>query len=157
MRRLRTLSVDMAPIRKPPHTRSRTFIKEWREAAGMTQEALAGALKVNQSTISNLESCRFPYRQDLLEKMARIFGCQPADILRGPPGQPATKGFEIEIIEDTARAMAHIYKLPLKDNLIDYLAAMIKSARAQRQALSQPRVRPPKDAPIPARAPRSPK
>lgn len=149
----------MAPIKKPPHVRGRTFIKEWRESAGLTQEALAGALKVNQSTISSLESGKFPYRQDILEKMARIFGCSPADILRGSPGKPVTSGFEIEIIADTARAMAQIYKLRLKDGLVDYLAGMIESARAQREALAQPPSQDllSKDAPISSRVIKSPK
>lgn len=145
----------MAPIKKPPHARSRTFIKEWRRKAGLTQKALAGALKVNQSTISSLEVGKFPYRQDLLERMAQIFGCEPADILRGPPGQCHTKGFEIEIIADTARAMAQIYQLSLRDGLIDSLAGMIESARVKREALVQPRSPPPKGALILSRVPKS--
>jgi transcriptional regulator with XRE-family HTH domain len=149
------LSVTMAPIKKPPHARNRTFIKEWRVKAGLTQEALAGALKVNQSTISSLEVGKFPYRQDLLERMAQIFGCEPADILRGPPGQCRTKGFEIEIIADTARAMAQIYQVSLRDGLIDVLAGMIESARAQREALAPHHNQPQKDGSIPSRAPKS--
>ncbi len=129
----------MAPVKKIPHKRDRHFIKEWLESIGKTQDVAAEELGVSQSSISRLLSSKSPYNQDLLEILARKYGWKPADLLKGPPGHTKTdKGRDAEIIADTARAMAQLYKIQLTDDVIDYLIGTIGAIRAQREALPPP-------------------
>jgi transcriptional regulator with XRE-family HTH domain len=77
----------MAPVCKPPHNRGKTFILEWREASGMTQEQIAKELKVKQPTISKLESGKTPYNQDFLERLAVLLKARPADLISRRPDE----------------------------------------------------------------------
>ncbi len=56
----------------------------------LKQAEVADELSVNQSTISNLENAKTPYDQDLLEKLARVYRCEPEDILSCNPLRPDT-------------------------------------------------------------------
>jgi transcriptional regulator with XRE-family HTH domain len=61
------------------------FIREWRKAKNMTQEQLAGALNVAVSTVSQLENGKQGYSQPMLQAIANVFGCEPADLLTRNP------------------------------------------------------------------------
>ena len=37
--------------------------------------------------VSRIEAGKTPYDQDILEHAAEVFGCSPADLLSGPPGE----------------------------------------------------------------------
>jgi transcriptional regulator with XRE-family HTH domain len=74
------------------------FIKAWREFRGLTQEKLAarvediGGQAISAGMISRLENRQVAYTQQRLEALADALGCDPADLLRRPPG--AATGIE---------------------------------------------------------------
>lgn len=78
----------MAPISKPKRKRDRHFIREWRIFREKNQSDIAEALDVNQSSISNLENGKTPYDQDVLERLAIYFGCDPQDLISINPLAP---------------------------------------------------------------------
>jgi len=65
---------------KPRH-----FIREWRKAAGLTQEQLASRLDVAVSTISQLETGKQGYSQPMLEALADALDTTPASLLMRNP------------------------------------------------------------------------
>lgn len=62
-------------------TRRKTFLLEWREHRGLSQEVVAAALSMNKSTLSRMERGLTPYSQDRLEALAALYGCDPAELL----------------------------------------------------------------------------
>lgn len=71
----------MPPSRlKKPQFR-RTFLKEWREHRGYTQEQAAAMIQMDRSNLSRVERAEIPYSQALLEAAAEAYRCEPVDIL----------------------------------------------------------------------------
>jgi len=79
----------MAPVKKSPHDRSKTFLRAWRLSRDMTQEEVAEKVEVNFTTIGRLERGEIPYNQDILEKLALIYGCDASDFLENDPLKPS--------------------------------------------------------------------
>lgn len=79
----------MAPRPKPKRVRSKHFFREWREKVFTRQADAEEALGWSQSKVSRLEKGISPYDQDDLEHAAEVFGCTPADLISGPPGDHA--------------------------------------------------------------------
>lgn len=79
----------LPPPKKPPHRR--TFIREWREYRGLTQEQLADRLEdvMGQGSLSRLERGLTGYTQASLEAIADALGCDVADLLGRLPGAPS--------------------------------------------------------------------
>ena len=79
----------MAPVKKPPHKLGRQYLREWRlsKRPELTQAKVADALDIDQSVISRLETGKTPYEQIMLERLAKLYGCEPADLIHGPPGR----------------------------------------------------------------------
>lgn len=75
----------MAPISKPLETLGKTFLKEYRRAAGLSQERAAAELKITRPLLSQIENAKSPYSQRHLEQAAKLYGCTPAEILDRPP------------------------------------------------------------------------
>lgn len=70
--------------------RRRTFIKEWREYRGLSQEALGERLETSGGSISRIENGSQPYTQDTLEALAHALMTTPASLLiRNPKDQDA--------------------------------------------------------------------
>lgn len=78
------------------------YIREWREAAGLSQERLAELVNellwqweptrkegVGRPQVSKIESGRRGYKQEVLEAMAEVIGCLPSDLLSRRPDEPA--------------------------------------------------------------------
>jgi predicted AAA+ superfamily ATPase/DNA-binding XRE family transcriptional regulator len=78
----------MPPTGKPPRKRTPHFIEAWRRHAGLTQVQVAEKMKIEQSTVSKLERGLSPYDQDMLEELAAVFKCSPADLISQQPGAP---------------------------------------------------------------------
>ena len=76
----------MPSAHKPPRKRTPHFIEAWRRHAGLTQVQVAEKMKVEQSTVSKLERGLSPYDQDMLEELAAVFECAPADLISQQPG-----------------------------------------------------------------------
>lgn len=93
--------------------RRRTFIREWREHRGLTQEQLANRLDTSVASISRIETGTQPYTQDTLEALADALMTDPASlIMRNPADQEAiwslwerAKPGERKMIVDIARTV----------------------------------------------------
>jgi len=74
----------------PPGERvlQRTFIRQWRKKAGLSQTALGAVLGVSTATISQIENAETGYKQEYLEAIAEAVGCDPADLLVRSPDDP---------------------------------------------------------------------
>lgn len=70
---------------RTPAQRRRTFIAEWREFRGLSQERLAELLDTTKATISRIENLKIGYSQDFLEACADMLGTHPAILLSRPP------------------------------------------------------------------------
>ena len=77
----------------PPPRRSRfrsTFIAQWRDFRGLTQEQLASRLEMTQSHLSMLENGKRGYTQETLEAVAEALQTDVASLLmRNPKGGDA--------------------------------------------------------------------
>ena len=81
------------PKALPPSRNSkfrRTFIREWREYKGLTQEQLAGRLEgiIGQGALSRLERGLAGYTQASLEAIAEALSCEASDLIGRLPGAP---------------------------------------------------------------------
>ena len=75
----------MPPVKKKPRVRRSAFFKEWREFREFKQYEGAERIGVDPATMSRLESGKTPYDQDILEKLALAYRCEPGDLLRVNP------------------------------------------------------------------------
>lgn len=88
-----------------------TFIKEWREHRGLSQDALGERLETSGSSISRIESGDQPYTQDTLEALADALQTDAASLLMRNPNDgdaiwsiwDRAKKVEREVIVDMAR------------------------------------------------------
>lgn len=77
-------------LKKKPHpkpVRRRTFLRQWRDHAGLTQESAADRIGITQGQLSRIERGSTPYNQDFLERAADAYRCDPADLLMRDPSQ----------------------------------------------------------------------
>lgn len=96
-----------------PRARRRTFIREWREYRGLSQEALGERLETSGASISRIENGTQPYTQDTLEALADALMTDPASLLMRNPDDPeaiwslwdAAKPGERKMIVDIARTV----------------------------------------------------
>jgi transcriptional regulator with XRE-family HTH domain len=67
----------------PSHntTRMKNRIRELREAAGLSQDALAEKLGTIRGTISKLEQGKMTLSQDWIMRISKVFRCDPGDII----------------------------------------------------------------------------
>ncbi len=66
--------VTMKPIHTPEYTRMREKLREAREAAGLTQEAVAKHFKKPQSFVSKVETGERRIDPTELQEFARLYG-----------------------------------------------------------------------------------
>lgn len=71
----------MAPVKKDLGQLGRTYIAEWRDSRGLTQEALAERINMSRTTLSKIENSESPYTQRTLEAIAEALSCKPYDLL----------------------------------------------------------------------------
>jgi transcriptional regulator with XRE-family HTH domain len=69
--------------RRRPH-----YLKEWREARGLTLGQVARRMPYNKSSLSRIENGLQEYKEEILLGYARLCGCQPGDLINRPPGGP---------------------------------------------------------------------
>ena len=89
----------MAPVSKPRRTLTRTFLKEWREHRGLTQEQAAERLNISRTLLSKIENAKSPYTQGFMEAAAEAYHAEVADLIMRDPNSP------IWSIYDTLRAL----------------------------------------------------
>lgn len=98
---------------KTPKTRRRTFIRQWREFRGYSQEKLGDMLDTSGSMISRIENGNTPYTQDVLEALAEALMTDPASLLMRDPTNPEAlwsiwdqaKDGQKKMIEEVARTI----------------------------------------------------
>lgn len=78
----------MAPVSKPTHQRSPTFLRQWRRFKKLSQEKAADRVDVDRTTLGRIEKGELPYNQDFLEKLATAYGCEVPDLLSVDPTAP---------------------------------------------------------------------
>ena len=65
--------------------RQPTFVRQWREYRGLTQEQLAERLKMSAAQLSRIETGKQPYTQDFLEAAADALRADvPSLLMRDP-------------------------------------------------------------------------
>ncbi len=70
-----------------------TFIRQWREHRGLSQDLLVERVRehldtFSKSTLSRLENTRQAYTQPMLEAIASALGCEPEDLIMRLPESP---------------------------------------------------------------------
>jgi transcriptional regulator with XRE-family HTH domain len=76
----------MAPIKRPPRARRKTYIREWRQFRQLTLAAAGKLTGFDHSSIQRLETGQTPYSQDHIEALAQIYECEPAQLIYQDPG-----------------------------------------------------------------------
>jgi len=85
------------PRKARPHpkpARRPTYIRAWRKHRELTLAQLADRLKValevdiSEGQLSRIERGETPYSQDILEAVAQVLRCEPADLIMRDPTQP---------------------------------------------------------------------
>lgn len=87
-RAARCENVKMAPVKKELRPLKRTFLKEWRDHAGMDQETAAARIDISRTLLSKIETAKSPYSQRIMEAAAEIYGCTPAQLIAVNPLDP---------------------------------------------------------------------
>lgn len=85
-----TQHARMPPVPKP-RPQQDTFIRAWREFRGLSQEAAAGQMGIDRSTLSRIENGESPYDQPFLESAAPVYNCRVEDLLGTDPNRPEAK------------------------------------------------------------------
>lgn len=75
------------------HVFVRTFIREWREDRGLSQDRLVERVRetvdtFSKSTLSRLENGKQAYTQPILEAIAKALNLDPEDLIMRRPGEP---------------------------------------------------------------------
>lgn len=103
------------PRKARPHpkpARRPTFIRAWRKHRGLTLGQLADRLKVelevdiSEGQLSRIERGETPYSQDILEAVAQVLRCEPADLIMRDPTQPDAIWSLIDTLQPVERAQA---------------------------------------------------
>lgn len=78
----------MPPVKKRPHSRAATFLREWRLHRQLSQQRAAERIGIDYTTLGRIERGKLPYNQDLLERAAAAYGCEPFELLSTDPLKP---------------------------------------------------------------------
>ena len=79
--------MQMPKVRPNFKTRRRTFIKAWRKHRGLTLAQLSERVGVTIGAISQVENSG-NYTRPMLEAIADVLRCEPADLLMRNPSDP---------------------------------------------------------------------
>lgn len=87
MLRCGTMIAPMAknPMLIPKDGPPRHYVREWRKFRGLTQERLAERTPYTTGAISQLETGRTKYTQDMLEALAVALNCKAGDLISRNP------------------------------------------------------------------------
>lgn len=67
---------------------TRHFLREWRKHRDKTLEQVAEHLHMTHGSLSKIERGKVPYNQKLLEALADLYMCEPADLIIRDPTDP---------------------------------------------------------------------
>lgn len=111
----------IGPKRLPLKQRRRLFIKEHREAAGLTQEQLAERMGTTKATISRIETGKRDYTGGFLDACAHALGKANGSVFDHPPGHTS------QLMEKLASAPENV-----KEQLSTVIDAFLKTAGGRR-------------------------
>jgi len=103
------------PRKARPHPkpgRRATYIRAWRKHRELTLAQLAERLRVelemdiSEGQLSRIERGETPYSQDVLEALAQVLRCEPADLIMRDPSQPDAIWSLIDGLKPIERAQA---------------------------------------------------
>jgi transcriptional regulator with XRE-family HTH domain len=87
-------------------TYRRTYIRQWRDRLGITQEELADRAGLSYGYISLLETGKRGYTQDSLERIAHELRCTPGELLNVDPTRDASFMGLVETLKPHERRQA---------------------------------------------------
>jgi transcriptional regulator with XRE-family HTH domain len=96
----------------PKPARRPTFIRAWRKHRGLTLAQLADRLQVelevdiSEGQLSRIERGETPYSQDILEAIAHVLRCEPADLIMRDPTQANAVWSLIDTLKPVEREQA---------------------------------------------------
>lgn len=76
------------PMPDNVHMAQKHYLREWREHQNKTLVAVAEHLHMTHGTLSRIERGKVPYNQKLLEALADLYMCTPADLIMRDPTDP---------------------------------------------------------------------
>jgi transcriptional regulator with XRE-family HTH domain len=126
----------MAPVKKPPMSLGKTFLKEWRSYRGVSQQAAADFISVSRGLLSKIENAQSPYLQQHVEGLARLYESTPAELIGRDPTQPARPSSPITSDAEILAFLARIEGLREPD--INVAFAVINNAMTVNRAGSAP-------------------
>ncbi len=103
------------PRKARPHpkpARRPTFIRAWRKHRDLTLAQLADRLAtelemdITEGQLSRIERGETPYGQDILEALAAVLRCEPADLIVRDPTQPDAIWSLVENLKPAERQQA---------------------------------------------------
>lgn len=75
------------PVANQRRTYRKTFLRQWREVRGLTQEQLADRMEISVPLLSQIENGKRPYTQATLEAAAEALGTDPGSLVMRDPSQ----------------------------------------------------------------------
>ncbi len=82
------------------------YVREWRKSRGLTQERLAERTPFSPGAISQLETGRTAYTQDMLEALADALDCKPGDLISRNPNVEADVVYLFQELPEDKRRIA---------------------------------------------------
>lgn len=70
------------------NNKTRWYLRQWRKHRGYTQDRLAEMTGLSKPYLSQLETGKRQYTQELLEHFADALRCEPADLIIRDPTDP---------------------------------------------------------------------
>ena len=93
------------PMLIPKDGPPRHYVREWRKFRGLTQERLAERTPFTTGAISQLETGRTNYTQDMLEALAAALNCKAGDLISR---NPYMEGDVVSLFGDLPPEKQHI-------------------------------------------------
>jgi transcriptional regulator with XRE-family HTH domain len=107
MKKIRLQNPSMARSKEPLRTEGiRHHIREWRKFRGLTQERLAERTPFTHGAISQVETGRTSYTQEMLEALSVALDCTPGDLLNVNPFKEGDVVDLMRLINDKNRDQA---------------------------------------------------
>lgn len=100
------------PTKKPNRA---TYIREWRKHRKMTLEQVARQIGMTTSNLSKTERGENAYTQPVLEALAEVLRCSPADLITRRPGEKNELQALFEALDAEQRDTALTVIKALKD------------------------------------------
>lgn len=98
---------DNAGMRAPTKPQWRpTYLRQWREHRGLSQDELAPRLEIDRAHLSKIERGVHPYTQSILEAAADELGCTVMDLLTRKPDEAENIFVRWPVMTDQQRRQA---------------------------------------------------